>query len=279
MPPFRFPPSPTFSDSSAFAGRQHNSRLRSGQSAEGNERRGTLIQENIMAETVTQLRRRETWTKGGPVVSTLEGSEIAAIEDRAAAAIADPAPLGLWAFATGTWILGTVIGGAFPESTTKAAAPVLLIFAGLAQFIAGLFAFRRTNVLAATAFTCFGSFNVTAAVIFGLQAGKVLGTNGNDVVLEGFLLESFAFIAFALMVAAARMNLALVAVLGTLGVGYALSGIPDLVNSVNGSGWAILRDIGGWFLVASALFAYYAGMALVVNSIWSQTVLPLGGEP
>jgi hypothetical protein len=72
----------------AFAGRQHKrGRLRCGQSAEGNERRGTLMQENIVAEAVTQLRRRETWTIGGPVVSTVEGSEIAAIEDRAAVGI------------------------------------------------------------------------------------------------------------------------------------------------------------------------------------------------
>ena len=228
-----------------------------------------------MAETVTQLHRRETWTKGGPVVSHLDGTEITAIEDRVAATIADPTPLGLWAFATGTWIVGTVIGGAFPDSTTRAVAPVLLIFAGLAQFIAGLFAYRRANVLAATAFTCFGSFNITAAVVFGLQAGKVLGTSGNDLVIFGFVLESFAFIAFALMIASSRMNMALFAVFATLGIGYALSGIPDLANTAGGS---LISNIGGWFLVGSAFFAYYTGMAVVVNSIWNRTVFPLGGE-
>jgi succinate-acetate transporter protein len=228
-----------------------------------------------MAETVTQFRRHETWTKGGPVVSHLDGTEIAAIEDRTAATIADSTPLGLWAFATGTWIIGTVIGGAFPEPTTRAVAPVLLIFAGLAQFIAGLFAYRRANVLAATAFTCFGSFNVTAAVVFGLQAGKLLGTSGNDLVIQGFVLESFAFIAFALMIAAIRMNMALVGVFLALGIGYALAGIPNLTNTAGGS---IISNIGGWFLVASALIAYYTGMAVVVNSIWKDTVLPLGGE-
>ncbi len=49
-----------------------------------------------MAETATSLARRESWTKGGPVVSHLEGSEITALKGRAVATIADPSPLGLW---------------------------------------------------------------------------------------------------------------------------------------------------------------------------------------
>jgi succinate-acetate transporter protein len=34
-----------------------------------------------------------------------------------------------------------------------------------------------------------------------------------------------------------------------------------------------------WFLVASAFFASYTGAAVVVNSTWKRTVLPIGGEP
>jgi len=40
-----------------------------------------------------------------------------------------------------------------------------------------------------------------------------------------------------------------------------------------------IGNIGGWFLVASAFFAYYTGMALVVNSSWKRTIFPIGGEP
>ena len=63
-------------------------------------------------------------------------------------AIADPGPLGLWAFATGTWIAGAAIGGAFPEDAFATTIPIILIFAGLVQFIAGLLEYRRTNMLA-----------------------------------------------------------------------------------------------------------------------------------
>jgi hypothetical protein len=232
----------------------------------------------IRAIDETRPLKRQSWTKAGPVVSHLDDREIFELEDRAVATIADPTPLGLWGLATGTWMAGTVIAGVFPQSAMVAVVPVLLVFAGLVQFIAGLYAFRRSNVLAATAFRCFGSFNATAGIIFLLQNRGILAANGDPVVLLGFLLESFAFIALALAVAALRMNTSIVLVLITLAVGYALGGIPNLANSVGQGGWEVIQAIGGWFLVASAFFAYYTGAAIVVNSVWNRTVLPLGGE-
>jgi len=95
----------------------------------------------------------------------------------------------------------------------------------------------------------------------------------------GFLLESFAFIALALCFAALRTNAALVLVLLTLGVGYCLTGIPDIANAVGRDGWATVGYIGGAFLCASAFFAYYTGAAIAVNSAWKRPVLPLGGQP
>jgi len=223
--------------------------------------------------------RRENWTRSGPIVSRMPEDEIEILEDRAAATIADPAPLGLWGFATGTWVTGTVIAGKFPATALIGTIPVLLVFAGIAQFIAGLIAFRRANVLAATAFCCFGSFNVLTAVLFGLQSAGKLPATGDPVILQGFILISFGFIALALTLAALRTNAALVLTLFLLGVGYVLAGIPQLANTVGSGVLGRIGNIGGWFLVASAFFAYYTGMALVVNSNWQRTIFPIGGEP
>lgn len=228
---------------------------------------------------VTPLLKHEKWTKSGPVVSRLPDDEIEVLEERTAATVADPAPLGLWGFATGTWIAGTVIAGVFPTTALTAIIPVLLIFAGLAQFIAGLFAFRRANVLASTAFCCFGSFNVITATLFAMQARGVLPMTGDPIVLQGFVLESFGFIALALGIAALRTNAGLVLTLFLLSAGYVLAGIPNLANSVGSGPYGAVGNIGGWVLVASAFFAYYTGMAMVVNSCWKRTVLPIGGEP
>jgi len=231
------------------------------------------------AAIVVPLQKRERWTKAGPVVSHLGEEEISNLEERASATIGDPSTLGLWGFATGTWIAGTVIGGAFPHSSIVAVIPVLLVFAGVVQFIAGLFAFRRANVLAATAFCAFGAFNVTEAFFIALQSANTVGATGAPMILNGFLFESFAFIAAALTLAAMRTNVAFVCVLGALAIGYCLAGIPDLTGNAAPGGLAIVGNIGGWFLVASAACAYYTGAAFVVNSIWNSTVLPIGGEP
>jgi uncharacterized protein len=226
----------------------------------------------------TNLLRRENWTKSGPVVSHLPDEEIESLEERAAATIADPTPLGLWGFATGTWVTGTVLAGVFPASALTATIPVLVVFAGLAQFIAGLFAYRRANVLAATAFCSFGSFNVLTGALLAMQARGIVPTAGDPLVLEGFILISFGFIAFALTLAALPTNAGIVITLGLLAVGYTLSGIPDLTGAV-ANGANLIKALGGWFLVGSAFFAYYTGAALVVNSSWGRTVLPIGGEP
>jgi len=212
------------------------------------------------------------------MVSNLPQDEIEILEERAAATVADPAPLGLWGFATGTWIAGTIFAGMFPITSLTATIPVLLIFAGLTQFIAGLFAFRRANVLSATAFCSFGAFNVLTALLFGLQSINKLPTTGDPAILQGLVLESFAFIALALTIAALRTNAGLVLTLALLAAGYALVGIANLTNSVGNGTFGFIGNIGGWVLVASAFFAYYTGMAVVVNSSWNRTVFPLGGE-
>jgi succinate-acetate transporter protein len=223
--------------------------------------------------TSNVISKHELWTKAGPVISHMDDAEVSALEERASATIADSSALGLWAFATGTWIVGTVIAGLFPASAFTATIPVLLVFAGVTQFIAGLYAFRRTNALAATAFCSFGAFNVTTAFIFGLQAIHHLAMSGPPVVLQGFLLESFGFIAFVLTIAALRANVALVLVLGTLCAGYVLSGIPDFNGTM-----AAIGHVGGWVLIVSAALAFYTGAAFVVNSAWNRIVLPIGGE-
>lgn len=249
---------------------------------------------DVVIEKSRDRLERETWTKAGPVVTRMPDDEVIALEERAMATVGDPSTLGLWAFATGTWIVGTVIGGAFgaPAAAVAQAAgapvvniftavvPVLLFFTGIAQFIAGMFAYRRASPLMATAFCCFGAFAVSMAFAFLLQAWGLLPTpmSGSAQVLLGFLYESFGFIAFALAVAAMGMNTATVAWLGTLCVGFVLAGIPNLATALTG-GWLVLGSIGGWFLVASAAIAYYLGMAIVVNSCSRRPVMPIGGKP
>jgi succinate-acetate transporter protein len=111
-----------------------------------------------------------------------------------------------------------------------------------------------------------------------MQAIGKLTTTGDPAILQGFALESFAFIALALTLAALRSNAALILTLALLTAGYALAGIANVTDSVGSGTFGLIGNIGGWVLVASAFFAYYTGMAVVVNSSWNGTVFPVGGE-
>ena len=79
--------------------------------------------DEVLVERNRERLERETWTRAGPVVTRMPDDEVFALEERAMATVGDPSPLGLWAFATGTWIIGTVIGGAFgaPAAATAQA--------------------------------------------------------------------------------------------------------------------------------------------------------------
>ncbi|HUZ33204.1 MAG TPA: hypothetical protein VMV19_14055 [Xanthobacteraceae bacterium] len=57
-------------------------------------------------------------------------------------------------------------------------------------------------MLSATAFCAFGAFNVLTALLFALQSSGKLTTTGDPVILQGFILISFGFIALALTLAA-----------------------------------------------------------------------------
>lgn len=230
-------------------------------------------------DTGAALRERATWTKAGPVVSRMPVDEIAGLEEHAAATIGDSSPLGTWGFATGTWMVATVVAGELPYTAGFAAIPVLIIFAGIGQFIAGLYEYRRANSLLATAFTCFGSFNTTFGVAFLLASAHVIPMTYATWVFHGFLLESFAFIALALAVAALQTNMALIAMLVLLGAGYCLAGIPYLTDKVGVGAYGLVGHIGGYVLMASAFCAYYIGMVMVINSAWKREVLPLFGQP
>ncbi len=224
------------------------------------------------------VEKHAAWTEAGPIVSRLSDPEIALLEGRAAATVAEPATLGLFGFATGTWIAGVVFGGFLPASAQVPLAPIVFLFAGVAQFIAGLYAFRRTNVLESNAFTCYGAFNTVVGLTILLEAGGLIPRGPASFTILGYFACSFAFISLVLMVAALSKNMILAGTLAFLVAGYALVGIGLFNVGPNGAVGGV-AEAGGACLFGAAALAYYAGSALVINSSWKRTILPLFGEP
>jgi succinate-acetate transporter protein len=216
------------------------------------------------------------WLRGGPVISSQPRSHALAVEGEVTAAIGDSAVLGLWAFATGTWIVGVIGGGYLPASDLVALAPTALFISGLAQFIAGLYAFPRANMFPATAFCAFGTYHVINATVFLLHYAGVLSPHNGMNLMSGFLDQSFGFIAFGLLIAILPANFLLILITATTWLGSCLLGIAEFhggADHLRGVAYA-----GGALFFADAGVAYYLGMAMIVNASFGRELLPIFGE-
>jgi len=193
-------------------------------------------------------------------------------EERPVLPVADPAPLGLAAFALTTFLLSA--HNAFGAST----APLLgffgfaIFYGGLAQFMAGMWEFRNRNTFGATAFSTYGGFWMgLAAFIVLVLFGKVVAADVPKTL--GWILLAFAIFNTYMLVWSARINVAVFAVFLTLEITEILLFVGNFGGAAAGSG---LVQVGGLVGILTALVAWYASAAGVVNSMSDRAVLPVG---
>src|SRR5437588_5885829 len=108
--------------------------------------------------------------------------------ETAAPAVANPAPLGLSAFALTTFVLSASNAGfIFPKVGAGGAAVIglAIFYGGLVQLIAGIQEFRAGNTFGATAFCSYGGFWLALGfILLPLFAGgtknivELVGANG-----------------------------------------------------------------------------------------------------
>jgi succinate-acetate transporter protein len=189
-------------------------------------------------------------------------------ETRTAAppAIANPAALGLGAFALTTFVLSTHNAGWAPDLTWVGLA---FFYGGLAQFAAGMWEFKTGNTFGATAFSTYGAFWMSLAFYLILALwGKVPGAEvGKDL---GWFLLAFAIFNTYMLAWSARINLSVFAVFATLEVTEIVLFLGFFSNSTG------LINLGGYIGVVTALVAWYGSAAVVANSMRSKPILPVG---
>jgi succinate-acetate transporter protein len=213
----------------------------------------------------------EYWTAAGPIRTPLPPEAIAQDEARTAASVGEPAVFGLFGFGAATFTLSAVNVGWFAPATALFAMVPVIVFGGVVQFLAGMWALRKGDTHGAAAFSSFGGFNVAYGLYVLLQqAGLIVGPSAGTGVVGVFLI-CLGFIAGVLALAALWRNLALVAVLGTLMATYVFLGIGMIA-----SGSTLMIHIGGWAGLVSSVLALYTGSAIVINSTSERAVLPLG---
>lgn len=185
---------------------------------------------------------------------------------------ADPAPLGLGAFALTTFLLSAhnaFGGGSVPLLAFFGFA---LFYGGLAQLAAGMLEFRNKNVFGATAFSTYGAFWLgLAAFVSLILLGKVVAAE----VAPGlaWILLAFAIFNTYMLLAASRVNGAVFTVFLTLEITLVLLAIGNFNKEAAGSG---LVALGGYMGLVTAAVAWYGSAAGVLNGMSSHPLLPVG---
>jgi len=148
-----------------------------------------------------------------------------------------------------------------------------IFYGGLAQFVAGMWEFRNRNVFGATAFSTYGGFWLGIAALLVLAiTGKVTDKEVGQSL--GWILLAFAIFNTYMLLWSTRINVAVFVVFLTLEVTEILLFIGNFSGSAPGSG---LVQIGGYVGIVTAIAAWYASAAGVVNGMASRPVLPVGG--
>ncbi len=181
--------------------------------------------------------------------------------------IGDPAPLGLAAFALTTFVLSLFNAGIAPEALEPAVLPLALFYGGLAQFVAGLWEFRKANTFGAVAFTSYGAFWLSFAAYVKFVAPGLGAAAGPA---TGLYLLGWTIFTGYMMVASLRVSRAVAAVFVALFLTFLLLTVGAFLGSAG------ISVIGGYLGLVTAVLAWYASFAGVVNATWKRTVLPVG---
>jgi succinate-acetate transporter protein len=187
-----------------------------------------------------------------------------------ASGIADPAPLGLAAFALTTFLLSAAVAHWMNgNSSTDAWLGYALGYGGFVQLCAGMWEFRRGNVFGATAFSSYGGFWIGLALWALLVNPHNTPSSAFALRDQGWIFLAFAIFNTYMMVLSAQVNKAVLAVFVTLEVTEIL-GFIGLFTSLG------LLQVAGYIGVLTALTAWYTSFAGVANGLSGRVRLPVG---
>lgn len=181
---------------------------------------------------------------------------------------ADPAPLGLAAFALTTFLLSAK--NAQWTHGTDAWLGYAFAYGGLCQLLAGMWEFRNRNVFGATAFSTYGGFWIGLGLYVELVAPSAKNANqvANDL---GWILLAFLIFNTYMLLWSMSVNLAVFAVFLTLEITELVLVIGNFSNNAN------TIKVGGIIGVITAAAAWYTSAAGVINGMRGRPVLFVGG--
>lgn len=188
--------------------------------------------------------------------------------------IANPAPLGLFSFASTTLILSLINVQARGVTEPNIVVGMAMATGGLAQLLAGMWEFVCGNTFGSTAFTSYGAFWISYALIFipgtgilDAYSSAATATQTHNAV--GFFLLAWFIFTSCMFLATLRATVALASLFLFLDITFLLLMIGQFAENVH------IIKLGGGFGVVTAAIAYYTAASSVITSQSSYIALPV----
>ena len=204
----------------------------------------------------------------GPGVGPREADVAPAPEPTGGAAgwtPADPGPLGLAAFAGTTFVLSLMNANLVSIRGIGAVLALALAYGGIAQFTAGIWEFRTGNTFGAVAFCSFGAFWISFYILLKVIPSAAVTPHG----LAAYLWMWAIFTTY-MFLASLRTTAAVALVFLLLAITFILLAIGDM-----GGGHTSITHAGGWVGLITAIAAWYASFAAVINSTFGRVLAPV----
>ncbi|KAF9463688.1 GPR1/FUN34/yaaH family-domain-containing protein [Collybia nuda] len=188
--------------------------------------------------------------------------------------IANPAPAGLFSFASTTFLLSMYNVNTRGIHTTNAVLGMAIFGGGLVQLLAGMWEFPRGNVFGATAFSSYGAFWMSYSVLFIPGTGVMDAYVGKEAEFHnavGMYLIVWFMVTFMFIAPVLRRSVAFTALLSFLALALLMLGIAEFTGNI------MITRAGGGFGIITGLIAYYIGVSEMLSAEKSAFMrVPLG---
>lgn len=198
---------------------------------------------------------------------------------------ANPAPLGLSAFALTTFVLSLMNVGTRDLHNHALILSLAFGYGGLVQLLAGMWEMAVGNTFGATALSSYGGFWISFAIIltpggFGIKESLTAENGDESEFLNslGLYLMGWFIFTFILLLCTLRSTVAFFSLFFTLTMAFLLLSLGHLYNDGYSTNSALIKG-GGYFGLFAAFLAWYNALAGIADNSNSFFVIPVAHFP
>lgn len=184
--------------------------------------------------------------------------------------IGNPAPLGLFAFGITTAMLMIIDSGWVEPEFEQFVASYALFYGGVCQLLVGIFELLKGSSFSFAVFTSYGAFWLG----WGLMVFTIPNVNSGFVSTKEYTDGKTAWLVFfgtltaCFYIIILRKNVCLIVTFGLLIITF------YMLAAATHSGIKEVKKVAGYFGFATALCAWYTGVAELVNEEYGRMILP-----